>query len=259
MIDPELSLVIPTLNERENIAPLLGELSAALDGISWEAVFVDDSRDGTDQVIAAAGGRDDRVRLLHRTGPGLSLASAVVDGFALARGAYLCVLDADLQHPPDKVAVMLEAARGGNADIVIASRYVPGGSAGGLDGPLRRLYSTGLKELSRAVFPRRLARVSDPLGGFFLVRRALVQGAPLRPAGYKILLEVLIRTPWRSVREVPYRFQERRHGASKANVRQGMLFLRHLATLAGSCSPAFAPGRALIRLTVRRPDRSAAG
>lgn len=247
MPDIELSLVIPTLNERDNIAPLLDELAAALDCVAWEAVFVDDSRDGTDGVIRAAAERDERVRLLHREGAGLSLATAVVEGFNLARGEYVCVIDADLQHPPDRVAAMLAEAHRAQADVIIASRYVRGGSAGGLDGPLRRFYSTGLKQLSRAVFPRRLARVSDPLGGFFIVRRELVQGASLRPVGYKILLEVLIRTPWRRVREVPYRFQPRRHGVSKANLRQGVLFLRHLATLAWSCSPALAPGRVLAQ------------
>lgn len=240
---PELSLVIPTLNERDNIVPLLAEIEQALDGVSWEAIFVDDSRDGTDGAITAIAAADARVRLLHRTGPRLSLAGAVVAGFDLARGHYVCVLDADLQHPPRRIPALVDEARRTGADIVIASRYIPGGSAGGLAGPVRRFYSLALKGLARAVFPRRLARTTDPLGGFFLVRAELVRHACLRPLGYKILLEVLIRTPWRTLREVPYRFRPRRHGLSKADLPQGIWFLRHLARLAWSCSPLLAPVR----------------
>jgi dolichol-phosphate mannosyltransferase len=246
MSEPELTLVVPTLNERDNIRPLLDEIDLALRGIDWEAVFVDDSRDSTDAVIAAVAATDRRIRLLHRTGPRLSLAGAVVAGFRRARGRYVCVLDADLQHPPERIVAMLDEARRSGADLVIASRYIPGGSAGGLAGPLRRFYSRGLKSLARACFPRRLARVTDPLGGFFLVRRELVHDACLRPIGYKILLEVLIRTPWRTVREVPYRFRPRQYGLSKADLPQGIWFLRHLARLVWSCSPLLAPVRAIV-------------
>lgn len=243
MSRPAVSLVIPTLNERENVKPLLAEVCAALNGACWEAIFVDDSKDGTDHVIARVASDDPRVQLLHRTGPGLSLAGAVVAGIERARGDYICVLDADLQHPPDRIPEMLEVAHRSGADIVIASRYVPGGSAGGLAGPLRRLYSVGLKLLSRLLFPRRLAGITDPLGGYFLVRRGVVQGVPLRPLGYKILLEVLVRTRWKLVREIPYQFQPRRYGSSKADLPQGIWFLRHLLRLAWARSPLLAPVR----------------
>jgi dolichol-phosphate mannosyltransferase len=255
MSEPELTLVIPTRNERDNVRPLLAEAEAALRGVAWEAVFVDDSADGTDRVIAGLAVEDARVRLLHRSGPGLSLATAVVDGFRLARGRYICVLDADLQHPPDRIPVLLAAARETGADIVIASRYVPGGDAGGLAGPLRRSYSVGLKTVSRLLFPRRLARITDPLGGFFLIRREVLNGVVLRPIGYKILLEVLIRTRWRRVREVPYRFRQRRHGASKADLPQGLAFLRHLARLAWDCSPALLPARAALNRQGRQESQ----
>ena len=256
MPDPELSLVIPTLNEADNIVPLLTEVREALDGITWEAIFVDDSRDGTETVIAREAGADPRIQLLHRTGAGLSLATAVVEGMSRARGSYICVLDADLQHPPQRIPALLEEARRTRADIVIASRYVPGGSPGGLAGPLRRFYSVGLKTLSRALFPRRLARITDPLGGYFLIRRQILDGVELRPLGYKILLEVLVRAHWRTAREVPYSFRPRRYGSSKADLPQGIWFLRHLARLAWSCSPACAPVRTLAR-GVRRRTRSA--
>ena len=134
---------------------------------------------------------------------------------------------------------MLAAAREASADVVLASRYVPGGSAGGLDSRPRQVYSLGLRLLSKCVFPRRLAAISDPLGGYFLLRRSLIRDVSLRPIGYKILLEILIRCPWRTAREVPYHFQPRQHGTSKADLRQGLRFLKHLSTLAWDCSPTF--------------------
>jgi dolichol-phosphate mannosyltransferase len=253
----EVSLVIPTFNERGNIAPLLDEIARALEGVAWEALFVDDSTDGTDSLIAALALRDRRVRLLHRAVNRGGLARAVVDGLAEVGGEYVCVIDADLQHPPATLRTMLGEARRSGADVVIASRYVPGGSAGGLAGPLRQLYSRGLKGLSKLSFPRRLAGITDPLGGFFLVRRTAVQGVALRPVGYKILLEILVRCPWRGAREVPYRFQPRRYEASKANLRQGLQFLRHLSTLVWDCSPLFAPFHPVARPATPHPAPAA--
>jgi len=250
----EVSLVIPTFNERANISPLLGELDAALSGIAWEALFVDDSTDGTDRIIATHAESDDRVRLLHRPANHGGLAGAVVDGLAQIRGIYVCVLDADLQHPPSNVADLIAEARRTNADVVIASRYLPGGSTGGLDGPLRQFYSRGLRLLSRTIFPHRLASISDPLGGFFLVRQSVVQAVGLRPIGYKILLEILIRCPWQASSEVAYTFQPRRHGDSKADFNQGLRFLQHLWTLAWECSPAFSLARVVLNTGLRKAD-----
>jgi dolichol-phosphate mannosyltransferase len=245
---PELSLVIPTFNERESVGPLLAELRTALTGVAWEALFVDDSTDGTDALLEDIATTDTHVRVLHRQVNRDGLAGAVVDGIQLARGTYICVLDADLQHPPSRIPDLLNAARGSRAEVVVASRYVPGGSASGLDGPLRQLYSRGLKRLSQCVFPRRLAGITDPLGGYFLVHRSVVEGADLRPIGYKILLEVLVRGRWDRAQEVPYRFQPRHHGASKADLRQGLRFIHHLARLVWDCSPSVAPLRVAARI-----------
>jgi dolichol-phosphate mannosyltransferase len=210
-------------------------------------VFVDDSTDGTDVLIGQLAASDARVRLLHRGVNRGGLAGAVVDGLQAARGSYVCVLDADLQHPPRRIPDMLDAARASGADVVVASRYVVGGAASGLDGPLRKFYSRGLKYLSRTVFPRRLAAISDPLGGFFLLQRAVIQDIDLRPIGYKILLEILVRCTWRSSAEVPYHFSPRQFGTSKADLRQGLRFLQHLARLAWDCSPGCMSVRALAR------------
>jgi dolichol-phosphate mannosyltransferase len=197
MSELALSLVIPTFNERENVSPLLGEIETALAGLSWEVVFADDSTDGTDELIARQARRDPRIRLRHRT--------ANLGGLA--------------------------PARDGSADIVVASRYCAGGSPGGLDGPRRHLVSLGLRLLTKVLFPERLRGVTDPLGGFFLVRRFLVQGVELHPMGYKILLEILVRSPWQTIAEVPYEFRARHEGTSKANLREGLRFLRHVVAL----------------------------
>jgi hypothetical protein len=196
---------------------------------------------------------------VHRAENRGGLSGAVVDGFAHARGAYLCVLDADLQHPPACIPALLREAQQSGADVVIASRYVPGGSAGGLAGPVRQLGSRGLKLLSKLLFPRRLAGITDPLGGYFLLRRAVLDGVELRPTGYKVLLEILIRCPWRSVREVPYQFEPRLHGDSKADLRQMLRFLEHLRTLAWDCAPGLSVHRGLpALLTLQALDTTAA-
>lgn len=246
----DICLIIPTYNERDNIVPLITNIDAALSDISWEALFVDDSTDGTDHLLTDLCRDDPRIHLLHRIENRGGLAGAVVDGLVKAQSTYLCVLDADLQHPPTRIPELLAEARRTSADLVIASRYMDGGSSGGLDGPLRKFASHGLKALSQLVFPHRLAGISDPLGGFFLLRRSVVQGVQLRPVGYKILLEILVRCRWKIVSEIPYVFQPRLYCDSKADFRQGVRFLRHLATLAWDCSPLFSLTRRAHRQQV---------
>jgi dolichol-phosphate mannosyltransferase len=252
MAGPELSLVVPTFNERENVAPLLAEIRCALSGLTWELLFIDDSVDGTDQAIAELTKGEPHVQLLHRSENRGGLAGAVVDGLARAGGNYICVLDADLQHPPRHVPLLLAEAKRSGAELVIASRYLPGGSPGGLGGPFRHGYSRGLRRLTLCMFPKRLAHISDPLGGYFLVSRALVAGVALRPIGYKILLELLIRCRWTYAAEIPYAFRPRQFGNSKADMRQGLVFLRHLFTLFWDCSPLLAAPRFVRQLCLGR-------
>ena len=258
----DVSLVIPTFNERDSVRPLLDEIESALVGLTWNALFVDDSTDDTENVIAAIGAHDPRVKVLHRAANRGGLAGAVADGLRIvAQGAYVCVIDADLQHPPAVIPQLLAEARRTDADVVIASRYIPGGSTGGLAGPLRQFYSRGLKLLAQVLFPQRLAGISDPLGGFFVVRRPVVQETVLHPIGYKILLEILIRCDWQTSAELPYRFEARRHGESKANLKQGFQFLAHLRTLFWDCSPLLAIPRLAARVssggrTAALPGRS---
>jgi dolichol-phosphate mannosyltransferase len=255
----ELSIVIPTFNERGCIEPLVLELDRALADVHWEALFVDDSTDGTDTKLAEISRRDRRIRVLHREVNRGGLAGAVVDGLALVDGTYICVLDADLQHPPQRIKDLLATVRYSEADIVVASRYMPGGSTGGLDGPLRRFFSRGLKTVAKAAFPKRLAGITDPLGGYFIVRRSVVQGASLQPIGYKILLEMLVRCPWQTACEVPYEFEQRRYGESKADLRQGLQFLEHLTKLVWECSPMFTLPRVLTAPHPRHATDTSAG
>lgn len=219
---------------------LVDAVRAALHRLAWELLFVDDSDDGTDAVVREMAAADDRIRLVHRDGPAGGLSGAVLEGFALAVGDYCCVIDGDLQHPPELIPALVEKAKQGGCDVVIASRYIPGAAASGLAGPARQLGSRGLKWLARLAFPRRLAGLSDPLSGYFLVRSSVLRSGRLRPIGYKILLEILVRCRWKRACDVPYTFGPRAGGESKANTRQVLEFLRHLARLSWDCSPAFA-------------------
>jgi dolichol-phosphate mannosyltransferase len=230
---PLLSVVIPTRNEAANLPGLVERLSAALAGIQAELCFVDDSDDDTaaqlERLSSASGGAV-HCRLRRGAERAGGLSTAVVAGLRMASGTYVCVMDADLQHPPELIPAMLTAATGG-AGLVVASRYVRGGSRGGLDGAGRRLVSRAATAVARGLFTE-ARRSTDPLSGFFLCRRALADGIEFRPVGFKILLELLVLLP-REVRveDVPLRFMPREHGSSKASARQGLLYLRHLRSL----------------------------
>ncbi|GHO54961.1 glycosyltransferase [Ktedonobacter robiniae] len=234
----DLSIIIPTRNERDNVVPLLSTLEQVLDNVSVEVIFVDDSDDDTPQIIRNAAEAMNSLRLFiqleHRLpGPARSggLATAVVEGLYLAKAEYITVLDADFQHPPELLRTFYEEAVAQQVDLVLASRYIKGGSSGGLNGFSRLFFSLGLKWLAKSLFPEQLSRISDPLGGCFLLKRSILQKVILRPIGYKILLEILLRCPWQHLVEVPYHFQQRKHGQSKADLRQGLMTLKHMARL----------------------------
>ncbi|MEX2246638.1 MAG: glycosyltransferase family 2 protein [Dehalococcoidia bacterium] len=229
---PTVSVVVPTYNERHNVEALIGRLEASLAGLPSEVIFVDDSDDGTEQLIAARPSQLD-IRVIHRAGRERKggLSTAVLRGMSVARGAYVCIMDGDLQHPPETIPALVERAEGTDADIVIASRHVEGGSSTGLDGPWRRFFSFTFGMLSRVLFYEKLRRVKDPLSGFFLVRRTALEGITFRPMGYKISLEILVRSAGSRVEEVPYRFTMREAGVSKATLGTGVTFFRHVGLL----------------------------
>src|SRR5215217_6224588 len=229
-----LTLVIPTRNEADNVPVLVRELRKSLSGIDYRVVFVDDSTDETPEVIRGLGEEDERVALIHRRGTELGggLSTAVTTGieeFAEV-SEYTCVMDADLQHPPEKVREMLEIARSSDADVVVASRYAPGGSYAGLTGRVRRAISVGSKYLAQIVF-KEARKTSDPMTGFFLVKNEAISGIQFRPTGFKVLLEILVCAPELKDAEAPFDFKTRHAGVSKATVRQGFDYLTHILSL----------------------------
>lgn len=223
---PILSVVIPTYNEGANIAPLLQALRGALGSIPYEAVVVDDaSKDDT-----AKDARTEGARVIVRSTE-RGLATAVVRGIREAKGAYVAVMDADFQHPVEAIPRLLEKALADDADVVIGSRYAAGGSEGNFS-PLRRTISWGAATIGKlALPPIRKFKVTDPMSGLFLVRRAAIDCDALRPQGYKILLEILGRTPLRNVSEIGYTFQDRRGGESKLGATVIGHYLAHIARL----------------------------
>jgi dolichol-phosphate mannosyltransferase len=255
-IDPQtpvISLVIPTFNESANIVELLARLAQALPAQApCEVIFVDDSTDDTPAVITEAA-RHSRlaVSVHHRESAEGGLGGAVALGLRQASAPWIVVMDADLQHPPALVPELIAAGQRAGADLVVATRYAGGGSRAGLDGGFRKLASGGSTALAKAAFPRRLRHVSDPMSGFFAVRATALDADVLRPLGYKILLELVVRCRVRQVTEVPYQFQDRFAGESKANFGEGLRFLRHLMALRVS-----SVSSALTRLT--RPGRRTA-
>ncbi len=229
-----ISVITPTRNERETIAQLLNKLQRALTGIPAEVIIVDDSDDDTPAVIKQVTKKmrgSLSSRCIHRKpGPERDggLSSAVCLGLAEAKAEYAAIIDADLQHPPQMLRNLYEEAREHNADIVMATRYKSGGSYEGLDGAGRKFISLGMKWTAKILFPETLKSVSDPLGGFFLIRRSIIDGVELRPIGYKISLEILVRGKWNSIREVPYQFHARAGGQSKSDLKQGIMALQHM-------------------------------
>ncbi len=209
---PALSIIVPTLNERGNIEPTVAALDRALRGIAWEVVFVDDdSHDGTAEAVMALAHGDPRVRLLRRLGR-RGLSSACIDGVLATTTPAFVVMDADLQHDPDLIPHLLEALD--TADLAIGSRYMAGGDGTAL-GARRGIASRAATMLSRLVLRQ---PVSDPMSGFFAMRRAQFdEVAPrLSGIGFKILLDILVsaRPPLR-VAELPFRFRPRHAGDSK--------------------------------------------
>lgn len=219
-----ISVVVPTYNEAGSLPLLAERLGEALAGRPFELVVVDDgSPDGTADVAEALAPRLP-VRVLRRAGKA-GLASAVLAGFAQARGDTLVVMDADLSHPPETVPNLIAALDAG-ADLAVASRYVRGGAT--MDWPLRR------RVVSRTacLMGNLLVPVADATSGFFAIRRAMIDGVRLNPIGFKIGFEVIARSRARRVVEVPYTFRDRELGASKFGRREVVQYLVQLGQVA---------------------------
>jgi dolichol-phosphate mannosyltransferase len=231
---PQVCVVVPTRNEERNVEPLLRRLEAALRGVAAEVIFVDDSDDTTPAAIDRASQAMTLPVRVHHRPPGErqgGLGGAVSEGFVLCSAPYAVIIDGDLQHPPETIPTLLATALREDADVVVASRYVTGGSSSGLSGTTRQLVSSTSNLMCRLAFPRRLRAVTDVMSGFFLVRVAAVDRRGLRPDGYKILLELLATAGPLRVREVGYVFAARHAGDSNASVGEGIRFARRLFAL----------------------------
>jgi len=227
-------VIVPTRNEVENVVPLLERLEPALGSLAAEVLFVDDSDDATPQaIVRAAEGTRIPVRLLHRrTGERRGgLSGAVIDGSRRARGDWVLVMDGDLQHPPADAARLARTAVRRDVDLVVGTRYAGAGTGDGLGGASRVAVSSAATRVTKIMFPRLLATVSDPMSGLFAFRRAAFDLDRLNPVGFKILLEMLVRHPGARVAEMSYEFAPRHAGTSKASLREGLAFARHLARL----------------------------
>ena len=230
----DISLIVPTRNEAANVDKLTRAVRDSLEpsGRTWELLFVDDSDDDTPYRIRDLVDRHPEIGMLHRE-PGErkdGLGSAVAAGYRLAQGDALVVIDGDLQHPPQLARSLAAPVLSGDADLTIASRYVPGASAAGLENRRRRFVSAACTALAHVFVPASRS-VRDPLSGFFAVSRRAVEGVRLRPHGFKILLEVLARGRATRIMEVPFTMHERAGGRSKAGLAEGARFFRHLLRL----------------------------
>ena len=239
---PQVSVIIPTRDEAECIEPLVERLTHSLHGITSEIIFADDSSDDTPSIIAEIADTSKvPVVLVHRpVGERVGgLGGAVVAGLSVASGEVAVVMDGDLQHPPECIPEMLEALSTQGVDLVVGSRYSDGGHADGLSNRTRRTVSKGVTDITRLVFPRRLRVISDPMSGFFTLKTAAIDVEQLRPIGYKILLEIVLRTRGLRVGQVGFEFAPRFGGESKANLREGMKFFVHIIRLRTATAIAF--------------------
>ena len=239
-----LSIVVPTYNERDRLAALVDAIFEAYEQeqVDGELVIVDDnSPDGTG-ALADELARRYRITVLHRAGK-LGLGTAVVEGFAAASAPIVGVIDGDLSHPPRMLPRMLAVMQQRQADVVIGSRYIPGGGTRNW-GPGRLLMSRAACVLARGVTP-----VRDATSGFFLIRKELARGVRISAGGFKICLELLVRARPRTVVEVPYVFEGRTAGESKMNLREALGYIDQLKDLRRFIGSQPALNQAYLRLT----------
>lgn len=233
----DLSIIVPAWNEAENIPLLVPRVAAALGGRRFEILIVDDgSRDGTADVCAQLA-QTFPLRLLVRDPPRYGLSGAVLDGIAATTGATIVVMDADLQHPPERICALLEALDH-EADFALGSRYVPGGSTDDKWTLFRKINSSVATVLARPF----AGRVRDPMSGFFALRRSTFDRAQrLTPLGYKIALELMCKCRVNKVQEVPIHFGLRTRGESKLTLKQQFRYLEHLSRLYDFTFPRASP------------------
>jgi dolichol-phosphate mannosyltransferase len=226
-VNDTVALIIPTYNEKDNIAPLVERIDKALADYNYEIIFVDDnSQDGTIEIAEGLAKRYPVRVIVRRQEKGL--ATAVVHGLKHAQGQIIGVMDADLQHPPEVLPELIKALENG-ADMAIASRYIPGGGCPHW-GLSRRVISRVALMVAHLLLPS-TRPVKDPLAGFFMFQKQNIAGAELKPTGYKISLEIMLAGKFRHIVEVPYTFKDRSAGKSKLRLQQQIDYLKHILSL----------------------------
>ncbi|HLD05563.1 MAG TPA: polyprenol monophosphomannose synthase [Candidatus Nanoarchaeia archaeon] len=221
MKKPLVSLIIPTYNEAENIRKLIPEIEQYLKGIAHELIVVDDnSPDGTWKIA----GTFKNVRVIRRIGE-RGLATAVIRGFHEAKADVIGVMDADQSHPPKKLLELIKPLLQKKAGVVIGSRLIPGGSVENWPF-IRKMTAWGARILARPLTP-----VKDVMSGFFFFQRNVIKGVELKPVGYKILLEILVKGHYHKALEIAYVFRNREVGHSKLNANEYWNYVRHLVRL----------------------------
>jgi dolichol-phosphate mannosyltransferase len=224
----DLSIVLPTYNEAKNLRALVESIDEVLreTAYAYEVVVVDDDSPDRTWAVADELGAEYPVRCVRRTDES-GLATAVVRGFREAETDRLVVMDADLQHPPERIPDLIDALA--DHDIVIGSRFAAGGSVSEF-GPIRQLTTLVANWLAWTVLPE-TRPIGDPQSGFFALDRSVIDGVELRPVGYKILIEILVRGTYEEVEEIGYVFNERGGGESNMTIGTVVNYLRHLARL----------------------------
>lgn len=223
-----VSVIVPTFNERNNIRPLIERIDNSIKDLKHEIIIVDDnSQDGTGQVVRELS-KNYPVRLIVRKNE-KGLATAVMEGFKNAKGDVYAVIDADLQHPPEKLAELIYEACNGT-DIAIGSRYAGGKESFGHFRIHRKIMSKGANIMAKVLVPK-VANVKDIQSGFFAMKKDVIQGVELKPTGYKILLEILAIGNYKTVKEIQYDFGQREYGKSKLGAIIIFDYLHHLITL----------------------------
>ncbi|HEY4001875.1 MAG TPA: polyprenol monophosphomannose synthase [Candidatus Xenobia bacterium] len=223
MTIPDVSIVIPTYNEKDALPALTEKVFAALEKsqVSGELVVVDDnSPDGTGQVAEGLRGRF-QIKVVHRAGK-LGLASAVIEGFSAATSPIVGIMDADGSHDAAILPQMVEVVRSGRAELAVGSRYVPGG--GTADWPWFRLFGSRVASaIGHLVSP-----IRDATSGYCVFQRAILDGVQLNPVGFKILLEIAVRGKFTKFVEVPYVFRDREAGKSKFGKKEIINYFKHI-------------------------------
>lgn len=230
-----VSIVLPTFNEKNNIAPLVERIQEAMqnENYNYEMLFVDDSNDNTPEIIQNFAQNNSSIKFIAGDNTGLS--PAFIKGFNESRGKHIVCMDTDLQHPPILIPKLIKELEN-NAELSIASRYIPGGSNEGLGklwsfyGLYRRTVSLSMSYLTKILFIP-IRKTTDPMTGYFAFRKSLIQNIEIEPRGFKILVEILMRAKPKKVTEIPLKFQPRENEESKATLGQGLEFFKHLGRL----------------------------